>query len=75
MFGKSRKVETVVANWTTSSDGTLIAQNNNCRYFPCNDGTYELEFGANDMPIGLILETNSYGNYAIVKNIASDRFD
>ena len=60
-------------NWNTQADGTL--RSSNCKYYPCNDGTYELEFVGTDLPIGIMLETNAYGNYAIVKGVADDRYN
>ena len=56
-----------VANWHTQPDGTVVQ--NNCRYYTSNDGTYEIEFVSSDESIGIVLETNRYGNYAIVKSL------
>lgn len=72
MFGwKANTARTT--NWNTQADGTITQSN--CRYYPSSDGTYELEFVSSDQPIGLVLETNAYGNYAIVKSIAADAAD
>jgi len=79
MFGRNSKKpapenrdKAAVSNWSIGADGSLEPTPGSCRYIPGNDGTYELDYIESSLSLGILLETNSVGNYAIVKGLTAD---
>ena len=73
ILGKHSPFPLYISNWKTLPDGQVALSNPNCRFYPGNSGTYDIEFINDNTSFGIILESNSSGRFAYVRSIEPER--